>query len=707
MSLQQVLGPGSTGRRVARAAAGLCVIGFGPQAHALGLGEANVASALGQPLQMTVPVMMERDAGLSQDCVRIVPGNPGGDSIASLGSARAWFDSDRSQLSIVSLQPVNEPALRVTVEVGCSERVRREYSLLLDPPGVGAPTLDSNLAASTASSGALGLGMAQISAVLGQRLSVKVPVVGDGASSLTADCVRLSDPISSEGAPVLRQAQIRVLTQSTGTLIEVTTPGPVTEPAVRLALDVGCRDPLRREFAILLGLPALALSNVDATAPDPEPAASQPAPKPAPTRPVKAPVIAAVPVATQVEPKRAASAMPEAQVGKAAAPAGHDRLVLGSVEEGASPAAMAAGIDSSAELLRRMDGMSRQIESLAAQLRASREHELQLERRVSEATSSEGWTWLMGGLGGVLLGGAVTMAWRQRRPLVQPASWEPVVKPAARTVAPSAAPAQARAVAASTEIGGRATMPAAPTGTGLATEPSLSDDRNTHITVTELHDTVQVIKELYATVLERTTSGGTDASTGGGAQPPLELDLRTPTAGSVPTATARLLGDAAGTDVAQPADAAGRRDAGERFTELPTEVGLDLDLGTVTVAAPAIGGNTLMRHFDALAPLQPLEPAAGNAAASSAASTETPAAAAVPGLHDEHLTQTPTELSIDIDVGTATGCPNTIGRPATRVVPFERPDPERTRAGVTPLEPIDLQLDLTQPETRSKRRGSA
>jgi hypothetical protein len=134
--------------------------------------------------------------------------------------------------------------------------------------------------------------------VLGQRLSIRVPAVGTEAGTLSADCVRLADPISSEGAPVLRRADIRVLRQDAGALIEVVTPDPVTEPAVRLALDVGCREPLRREFAILLGLPALAASDAGAPVAAEEPKQLAPAPKPTTKRAAKSSrIVTAVPVA--------------------------------------------------------------------------------------------------------------------------------------------------------------------------------------------------------------------------------------------------------------------------------------------------------------------------------------------------------------------------------------------------------------------------
>jgi hypothetical protein len=695
--------------RLCRIAAGLCVASFAPQAFALGLGEPSVSSVLGQPLQMTIPLVMDPGAELAPECVRIIPSNRDVDPTPTLNTGRLTIDAVGRKLRIESLQPVAEPTLRVAVELGCNERIRREFALLLDPPSVVAPTV--NLAGAGAPVSSLGLGMAQISAVLGQRLSIKVPVVGSEAGNLTANCVRLADPTSSEGAPVLKQADIRVRPQEGGSLIEVATPDPVTEPAVRIALDVGCSDPLRREYAILLGMPTLAASNVDTTVATTAPAASESVPKPAPRRPIHKDA-SGVPTVPEPRHPGSAASRPAEPLGKAApAPAaGPDRLVLGgSPQDSVGPVASAGDPhailpDPSAELAKRMDEMSKQIAALQSQLAASHQHEQELERRAFE--TREQWTWSAGALGGLLLGGALVLAWRHRRPAAQ-ATWEPVVTlPPQTTTAPrplSSRSAVSRgARESSSEIGGRATMPPSSSmgGGGIPTEPSLTDERHTQITVTELHDTVQVIKELYATVLERNTAGA--ASSSAGKLPtPLDLDLRTPTRGASPGASPSTRpGKDRGED---------QRPIDERFTELPTEVGLDLDLNTAVASAPELtdllaAGDTgrvasraqesaAASAAQSAAPIKEAEGAARSAdAAAPVAHVARTEAAGRREISDDQLTQTPTEVSIDIDVGTATDFASTIGRSGPR-----------TKAS---MESFDLQLDLSQPQTRSKRRSA-
>ncbi len=752
MAFKRKLGSAVFGRRAVQVVVCCSTLGIGTHAFGLGLGDANVASALGQPLQMTVPVTIDPGGELSQDCVRIVQ-DTGVDADPSLNGARVTFDVDRSQLLIETPQAITEPALRIVVELGCTQRIRREFAVLLDPPGMAAPASNFGFGAPGQlgqGAPALGLGMAQISAVLGQRLSIKVPAVGADAGSLTADCVHLADPISSEGAPVLRQATIRVSPLDTGALIDITTQDPVTEPAVRLALDVGCHEPLRREYAILLGLPTLAASNAEpvAEAQEAPPAAQQakpaePVAKPASKAAPKHPrVVTAVPVSPQTTraPAVAAAEAP----GKAAprpAPAGSDRLVLSSPQEslpGADSAAAPPGAEANAELLRRMDAMSRQIEALQAQLAAARQREIVLEHRASE--SREGWAWLMGALGGLLLGGALVMAWRQRG---QPrrGAWESMDSGPARVGQPRSAMVHASASADVSEIGGRAAMAPAPTTIHATTEPSFADAKHSEITVTELHDTVQVIKELYATVLERSTSAGAGESTGGRPTKPLELDLRTPTGDGAATRSTRPRAESTRSGGSQaPGGGETKRGLEGSFTELPTEVGLDLDLSSVIArAAPADAADVWLDLNEPR--VQAAAPAAAAGSRIVAETAEPPPvrdssrehkpslveradpprsaggetakifsavrseAAPRAGQSDEQLTQTPTEVLIDIDVGATTSFSGMVDRPATRLPPMNGPEAERPRNTSSPLGPIDLQLDLSQPETKTPRRG--
>jgi hypothetical protein len=167
---------------------------------------------------------------------------------------------------------------------------------------------------------------------------------------------------------------------------------------------------------------------------------------------------------------------------------------------------------------------------------------------------------------------------------------------------------------------------------------------------------------------------------------------------------------------------------------LPTEVGLDLDLSTAVAAqarqsaAPTEAlvqwdddrrpAQTGQQRTDAAPPREPtpVEPAAAEpAGAGPRASDEAVLASAdpqppatvphkVPGpgaFPEENLTQTPTEMSIDIDVGATTDFASTVGRAALRVTSAERTEAGRAKGAASAL---DLQLDLNQPELNSKQR---
>jgi pilus assembly protein FimV len=133
---------------------GLAVTG----AHAAGLGRLNVQSALGQPLRadVEVPSVGQDEAATLQ--VRLAPQ-------AAFRQANLEFNPALTQLRfdlearpdgkyvvhVTSAQPVNEPFLDLLLELSWSTgRVLREYTVLLDPPGLKtAPEIVAPVAAET------------------------------------------------------------------------------------------------------------------------------------------------------------------------------------------------------------------------------------------------------------------------------------------------------------------------------------------------------------------------------------------------------------------------------------------------------------------------------------------------------------------------------------------------------------------------------
>ncbi len=111
-------------------------------AHALGLGEVTLKSALNQPLQAEIELLDIK--GLETDEVR--PKLASAEDFAKAGVDRQFFLTDlkftpalnangKSVIRVTSSKPVREPYLNFMVEVlWPSGRLLREYTLLLDPP---------------------------------------------------------------------------------------------------------------------------------------------------------------------------------------------------------------------------------------------------------------------------------------------------------------------------------------------------------------------------------------------------------------------------------------------------------------------------------------------------------------------------------------------------------------------------------------------
>src|SRR5438105_4715785 len=104
MNVQRIQASGEVVWRAVRVATVAVVTGFVTHAFALGLGQPNVASVLGQPLQMTVPLVMDAGTELAQECVRIIPGNQSGDPTPSLNAGRITIDAVGRQLRVESLR---------------------------------------------------------------------------------------------------------------------------------------------------------------------------------------------------------------------------------------------------------------------------------------------------------------------------------------------------------------------------------------------------------------------------------------------------------------------------------------------------------------------------------------------------------------------------------------------------------------------------
>ncbi|MGG2397426.1 FimV/HubP family polar landmark protein [Pseudomonas sp. SH1-B] len=114
-------------------------------APALGLGEITLHSALNQPLEAEIELLQVGDLGAQDIRVALAPA----EVFSRSGVERLYFLNDlrftpllrgsRSVIRVVSNRPVREPYLNFIVEVARPNgQLLREYTVLLDPPGSAA-----------------------------------------------------------------------------------------------------------------------------------------------------------------------------------------------------------------------------------------------------------------------------------------------------------------------------------------------------------------------------------------------------------------------------------------------------------------------------------------------------------------------------------------------------------------------------------------
>ncbi|WP_457427207.1 type IV pilus assembly protein FimV [Roseateles sp. P5_E7] len=111
------------------------LLGLVPQgAEAMGLGRPLVHSALGKPLDASVPLSLADGEQLPDNCVRAEVS--AGDARVPAGLLQMRVEGEPGQLRIrlQSLVRIDEPALRITLALGCPLRLTREFNAFIDPP---------------------------------------------------------------------------------------------------------------------------------------------------------------------------------------------------------------------------------------------------------------------------------------------------------------------------------------------------------------------------------------------------------------------------------------------------------------------------------------------------------------------------------------------------------------------------------------------
>lgn len=115
--------------------------GLSPSVYAVGLGNHQVQSALGQPLKVAIDVVSSTKGAISASCFSVGTSKEiiNGENIPVVTQGTLSVENKgkgkhrQTRLIFTSLRPVNDPVVRLAIETSCGQRARREFTLMLDP----------------------------------------------------------------------------------------------------------------------------------------------------------------------------------------------------------------------------------------------------------------------------------------------------------------------------------------------------------------------------------------------------------------------------------------------------------------------------------------------------------------------------------------------------------------------------------------------
>jgi hypothetical protein len=191
---------------------------------AVALGNIALQSSLGQPLRVVIPVSLSAGEILNTACLKLVRDPMGSTPQLLTGRVSVEGNAASTRLIVTTPRAMNEPALRLSVQAGCGDTMRRDYVLLLDPQGT-----ESNAVTASADL---------------HRFRNYAGTTGPATSARRAQRVAASTPPSSSPAPspttftpIDPPAPVAVArTQKTAPVAEVVAlPAPPPEPVAPTA----------------------------------------------------------------------------------------------------------------------------------------------------------------------------------------------------------------------------------------------------------------------------------------------------------------------------------------------------------------------------------------------------------------------------------------------------------------------------------------
>lgn len=109
------------------------LLGLAQDAQGLGLGRPQIHSALGKPLDASIPVTLADGEQLTDSCVRAEVSAGDARVPAGLLQMRVEGEPGQQRIRLQSLARIDEPALRITLALGCPLRLTREFNAFIDP----------------------------------------------------------------------------------------------------------------------------------------------------------------------------------------------------------------------------------------------------------------------------------------------------------------------------------------------------------------------------------------------------------------------------------------------------------------------------------------------------------------------------------------------------------------------------------------------
>lgn len=111
-----------------------CMLGlFSSQSMALGLGNLDVRSSLGEPLIAKVG-LYDASSKVAEDCFTFQLQTENGEVKLAADVQLKKASAEAMHLWIHGMQVINDPIVELTVQYHCEEQLSRHYTVLLDPP---------------------------------------------------------------------------------------------------------------------------------------------------------------------------------------------------------------------------------------------------------------------------------------------------------------------------------------------------------------------------------------------------------------------------------------------------------------------------------------------------------------------------------------------------------------------------------------------